>query len=93
MEGDENFEDKLDVYSEETRNELVEDDELTPEESGFLEGYNNDTKRVVCAECKRIIIDPDDAIEAEINNETYLFCSEECYEKFKKRKQETEEEV
>jgi hypothetical protein len=28
------------VYSEETREDLVEDDEISPEEEGFMQGYD-----------------------------------------------------
>ena len=29
------------IYSEEVRNQLLEDDELTPTEAGFMKGYDN----------------------------------------------------
>jgi YHS domain-containing protein len=80
-------EDEADIYSENSRSELVEDGEMSPEEEGFMEGFEGDGRQIACAECKRIIIDPDDAIETEINNEMYLFCSEECYAKFKAKHQ------
>jgi YHS domain-containing protein len=85
MEESQENEDESDIYSEGSRTELVEDDEMTPEEEGFMEGFDRDSKKIVCADCKKIIIDPDDAIEAEVDNETYLFCCEECYTKFKER--------
>ena len=77
--------DDADIYSEGSRDDLVEDDEMTPEEDGFMDGFEKDQKTVCCAECKKLIIDPDDAVEAEIDNETYLFCSEECSTLFKQR--------
>ncbi len=76
-------EDEADIYSEESRSELVEDGEMSPEEEGFMEGFEGEGRKIVCAKCKKIIIDPDVAIEAEINNEEYMFCSEECYQSFK----------
>lgn len=33
------YRDEEDVYGEDSREELVEDDQLTPEEDGFMQGY------------------------------------------------------
>ena len=76
-------EDEADIYSEESRNEMVEDDEMTPEEEGFMEGFESGSRSVSCAHCKKLIIDPDDAIEVEIDNKVFLFCSDECYQSYK----------
>ena len=67
---------------------LVEDGEISPEEAGFMQGYHEDEKALSCAYCKKIILDPDEAIKKEIDGETYLFCSDSCYEHFKKEKEE-----
>ncbi len=80
--------DQGDVYSDGSRSEMVEDDEMSPEEEGFMEGFEKDSKKVRCAYCKKIIIDPDDAIEKEQEGEVFLFCSEECYQAFKKEEAE-----
>ncbi len=29
------------VYDEDSRNDMVDDDELSPEEAGFMQGYDN----------------------------------------------------
>ncbi|MFH0978531.1 MAG: hypothetical protein V1837_04480 [Candidatus Woesearchaeota archaeon] len=34
--------DEESVYEDESRSELVEDDEITPEESGFMQGYESE---------------------------------------------------
>jgi hypothetical protein len=36
---DENYLEEGDVYSEENRQQLVEDDEISPEEEAFMEGW------------------------------------------------------
>lgn len=36
------YNDEEDVYGEGSREELVEGDELTPEEAGFMQGYMED---------------------------------------------------
>lgn len=35
------YDEEEDVYNEDSREELVEGDELTPEEAGFMQGYSN----------------------------------------------------
>ena len=39
-EGDENKEKDAGVYGEEEREELVDDEEMSPEEAGFMQGYD-----------------------------------------------------
>ncbi len=77
--------DEADIYSENSREELVADGEMSPEEEGFMAGFEGDENSISCADCKKIIIDPDDAIEAVVDNETLLFCSDECYTNYKHR--------
>lgn len=36
---DERYDEEEDIYGESSREELVEGDELTPEEAGFMQGY------------------------------------------------------
>jgi len=79
-----------DFSDKETTEDLVEDGEISPEEAGFMEGFEGDEKSVSCAFCKKIIIDTDAAIEKEIENEIYLFCSESCLEHFEKQREEDE---
>jgi YHS domain-containing protein len=79
---DENLED------ENSPENLVEDGEISPEEAGFMQGYHEDDKALSCAYCKKIILDPEDSIKKEIDGEIYLFCSDSCYEHFKKEKEE-----
>lgn len=76
--------DEEDIYSEESREGMMEDDELSAEEGGFMEGFEGGSKAVTCAHCKKIIIDPDDAIEREFDDRMLLFCSEQCYQGFRK---------
>jgi hypothetical protein len=35
-------ENNYDIYSENGLSELIEDDEITPDEEGFMRGYNNE---------------------------------------------------
>lgn len=73
-----------DIYSEEGR-EVAEDEEvITNEEEGFMEGYGEGSRAAKCAKCKTIL--EEDFIEEAINGEEYRFCSERCAETFKKPK-------
>ena len=35
------FQDEYDIFNADSREQMLEDDELTPEEAAFLEGYEN----------------------------------------------------
>lgn len=74
-----------DVYDEEGREELEDEDEISPDEEGFMKGYEEDGKMAMCANCRKMFIE--DFIEKEIDGEIYRFCSEKCTEKFKKKKE------
>jgi len=75
-------EEKDDVYSEEGREDLVDNDEISPEEEGFMEGAHDGGQGAKCRKCGKILMD--DFIEKKIDGEIYRFCSEECSDKFKK---------
>ena len=78
------------VYSEEGREVLKEEeDEITGEEEGFMKGYEEGEKAAICQTCKKVLDDNDEnVVEIDYKGDTYRFCSEECAEKFtKKRKQ------
>ena len=76
--------DEDDIYDEGKREEQMEEDEITPEEAGFVEGYE-DTEVVECKKCGSTF-DFDKAVERVINGKTYQFCSKNCAENFDKRK-------
>ena len=73
-----------DIYDKEEREEQMEENEISPGEAGFVEGYE-DTEVVECGSCKGEI-DWDKAVEREINGKTYIFCSKKCSDSFEKRK-------
>ncbi len=82
-----------DVYSEEGREALQDDeDEITDLDEGFMEGYEEGEHIAKCALCHKIISDV--PYEREIDGINYMFCSEEhaaIYEE-QKRKGNLEEE-
>jgi len=77
-----------DIYDEEGRRALVEEDELSAEEAGFLEGYDN-PNTVKCAYCgKPLMENQDNILEIVIEGNLYRFCSEDCLEEFRREKEE-----
>ncbi len=74
--------DLKEVYSEEDRESLVEDDEIEPWEQGFMEGAENDGQGAKCRKCGKVFLGPESVVEREINRTIARFCSEKCAEKF-----------
>ncbi len=72
-------EEEKDIYSEKGVEEELEDDEITAEEAGFMEGYDN--KELICKNCENEF-DLEKAIERDIKGKAYLFCSKHCAEIF-----------
>ena len=71
-----------DVYTEEGREKLLEEDEVAVWEEGFTEGAQTRGKRANCAHCgKALSNDPEDVYEKEIGDELVQFCSDTCAKK------------
>ena len=68
------------VYSDVAREELVEGDEISSEEEGFMEGYNEEKGEEECASCGNIITGP--KITRDIGGEIHNFCSKQCADDF-----------
>jgi len=75
------------IYSEEGREALVEDDEIEPWEEGFMEGADSGGKGAKCRKCGKILEEMDDVVEKEIDGELYRFCSDECAEKLEEKRE------
>ncbi|MBI2138627.1 hypothetical protein HYU13_03500 [Candidatus Woesearchaeota archaeon] len=73
------------IESGEGREELLDDDEISPEEQGFMEGAEGDGQGAKCRTCGKVIA-RDDFFERSIDGEIYRFCSEECSENYEHRK-------
>ena len=65
------------VYSEEGREKLADDDEIEPSEEGFMEGAEGRGKKNSCAECGKQIGEEDSIVEREFEGELRVFCCEE----------------
>jgi len=79
----EEAEDDDGVYAEEKRDELEEDDEISPTEDAFMEGYEEEEKVAKCANCGKTLLDIKTAVEREFKGQHYRFCSEKCGRSYK----------
>ncbi len=70
-----------DVYSEEGREKLVEDDEIDSWEAGFSEGEEGED--AVCDNCKKVL--GKNPVEKRINEKMHKFCSDKCVAEFEAR--------
>ena len=81
-----------DIYSEEGSEDLVENDEISPEEAGFMEGAEGRGKMNCCAYCgKNLGEDEEGVVEREFDGEIKWFCSEEHAQKYAEKKAKKEE--
>lgn len=68
-----------DVYSEEGREKLEEDSEISPTEAAFMEGAKHKGEKGMCAHCRKVLDqEKDKIVEKEIKGRVLWFCSEEC---------------
>lgn len=76
-------EDKSDIYSEEVREEMMDSDEITPLEEGFMEGASDLGQGAKCRNCGKPL--EDKFVEKEINEEFCRFCSDDCVEEYEEK--------
>jgi len=79
------MEEDKDIYDEEVLEEELEADEIDDIEEGFMKGYDDEEDLMKCAKCKRLVSE-ENGVEREINNENYVFCSQNCAKLFRKKK-------
>lgn len=74
-----------DFEKKEEREALVEDDEISAAEEGFMDGESGGGKNAKCANCGVILMDGDSIIERDIEGEHHFFHSEKCAEEYAKK--------
>ena len=74
-----------DVYTEEGREELLEEDEIDEIEEGLAEGFEHGDRKVKCQECGKLLVD-DKFVEQNYDDDTYRFCSDTCAEQYSKKR-------
>lgn len=78
---DEIPEESEEIYEDEGREEMIENEEISAEEEGFMKGYEEDESPTECARCHKLL--GRNFVESEIDNETLRFCSEKCAAAYK----------
>jgi hypothetical protein len=68
-----------DVYNEEALDEEMDDDEINPEEEGFMRGYDRESV-LRCDQCGNELGDAFSSLEVE--GHLYRFCSKKCKQDF-----------
>ncbi len=75
---------EADVYTQEGREELVEEDGIADWEEGFSEGAEEKGELGNCATCGKVLTQQKDkVVEKEVNHELLWFCSNKCAEEYK----------
>ena len=77
------------IYKEEGVNELFEEDAIDTNEASVMQGFIEDNKIVKCLYCKKIIEDPDYAYQLELDDDVYLFDTEEHKELWLRKHKKT----
>lgn len=72
-----------DIYDDKQREEQLENDEISPAEAAFVEGYES-PKMLECGNCGNEA-ELEKMIEKKIEGETRWFCSKKCIERFEKK--------
>jgi len=73
-----------DVYSEEGRENLVEEGSMEAWEEGFMEGADMDGQKGKCANCGGVLF-RDSTFEKEFGDEIKYFCCEKCVEEYEEK--------
>jgi len=71
-----------DIYNDEE--EMEEEDEISPTEEGFMQGYKEGKRIAECPTCGKVLVGQD-IYESSINGKLYRFCSQSCARKFLKK--------
>ena len=65
------------VYTQEGREELLENDEISATEERFMEGAEGGGQDAKCALCGAVLGDMESTYERDFDGDIYYFCSEE----------------
>ena len=79
------YNEERDIYSEEGREDLVEDDAIEPWEEGFMRGAAGLGQEAKCRNCGDILTRNDSVVESEIEGELMKFCSEDCAKEYQEK--------
>ncbi len=72
------------IYSDEGREEMLDNDEIDDAEEGFMKGAEMDGQNAKCRKCGRILLKRKEIVEREVEEKVLWFCSEDCADKYEK---------
>jgi len=76
-----------DVYTEEAREEMIDEDAIEPWEEAFMEGAEGRGQQTSCRYCgKALSDDKSEIVERKIGEHDLWFCCDDCAEKFMKKR-------
>lgn len=75
------------IYDDEARESLLDDDQIEPWEEGFMEGAEMDGQDAKCKKCGGAIT-KENAVEKKIDGEICYFCCNKCLEEYEKEHEE-----
>jgi len=76
-----------DVYTEEAREEMLDEDAIEPWEEAFMEGAEGRGQQTSCRYCgKALSDDKSKVVERKIGEHDLWFCCDDCAEKFMKKR-------
>lgn len=82
-----------DIYDEEGREELLDDDEIEAWEEGFMMGAEGGGQDAKCRTCGKVLKGPEDIVEKKIKGHILRFCSDICADAFEEHLDEHEDQV
>lgn len=82
-----------DIYDEDDREELLDDDEIEPWEEGFMLGAEGGGQDAKCRTCGKVLKGPEDIIEKKIKGHILRFCSDLCADAFEEKLDEHEDQI
>ena len=79
-----------DIYTDEGREELIDDGEIEPWEDAFMRGAEGEGEEGVCKNCDKVLTDKDKIIEKEYDGRIVRFCSSACADEYKEKDNDEE---
>jgi hypothetical protein len=79
----EDSEKEEDIYDEDSREKQEDQDEISPTEEAFMEGYDDEESVVECTRCKKSLLKIKSTVERQFKGRHFRFCSEKCANDFK----------
>lgn len=88
-----NITEEKDIYDEEGIQEARDDGQISDVEAGFMQGAADAGEGAKCRYCGKILTEADTVMEREKDGERYIFCCDDCAEKYFEKEEKKSKEV